>query len=101
MEPYAVRAVFNLNGREPITESEFRKKEAEARAELIPIDECAMLDTEYHHAWDDADYETGADGTQWSERRVWHEMRRHPAIGDRICTPLDPAAPRDLGQPLR
>jgi len=75
MEMYAVRASFAVHGREPITASAFQEKEAEARAELIPIDECAMLYTEYHHRWEDADYGTDGDGDQAPTDEAWYRVR--------------------------
>ncbi|MEX2227485.1 MAG: hypothetical protein WEB52_13665, partial [Dehalococcoidia bacterium] len=75
LEMWAVRAAFAMSAREPITETEYKKKEAEARAELIPLDECAMLYTEYHHRWDDADYETDEDGNQMPTDEAWYRVR--------------------------
>ncbi|MEX2225254.1 MAG: hypothetical protein WEB52_02250 [Dehalococcoidia bacterium] len=75
MQMYGIRAAFAMSGREPITESAYREREQEERKELIPIDECAMLYTEYHHAWDDADYETGEDGNQQPSDEAWYRVR--------------------------
>ena len=59
LEMWAIRAHFNTSAREAITESEYRKREAEDARELLPIEECATTLTEEHHTWDDADCETG------------------------------------------
>jgi hypothetical protein len=75
IEMWAVRAAFAMSAREPITESAYREREAEERKELIPIDECAMLYTEYHHAWDDADYEPDDDGNQQPTDEAWYRVR--------------------------
>ncbi len=74
-EMWAVRARFNLSAREPITESEYRQKEQEARRELIPIDECAMLCTEYRHVWEPADCETDDEGDQSPGDEAWYRVR--------------------------
>ena len=37
LEMWCVRAQFNVSGREPVTESEYRARQAEAARELIPI----------------------------------------------------------------
>ena len=51
LEMWAVRAQFNSNTREAITESEYRQREEEAAKELIAIDECAAILIEAH-AWE-------------------------------------------------
>jgi hypothetical protein len=75
LEMWGVRAAMAMSAREPITETAYRKREAEARKELIPIDECAMLYTEYHHAWDDADYEVDEEGSQQPSDEAWYRVR--------------------------
>jgi hypothetical protein len=75
LEMWCVRGHFNVTGREPITESEYREREAATRAELIPIDECAMQYTEYHHRWDDGDWEVGDDGELYPTDEAWYRVR--------------------------
>jgi len=75
LEMWAVRARFSVCAREPITESEYRKHEEEARRELIPVDECAMILTEKQEEWDDADCETGEDGDRVATDAAWYRVR--------------------------
>jgi len=75
LEMWGVRAQFNITAREAITASEYRKREVEAAKELIPIDECAMILTEGHHKWDDADYETDEEGEQSPTDGAWYRVR--------------------------
>jgi hypothetical protein len=75
LEMWGVRAQFNVSARETITESEYRKREEEAAAELLPIDECAMILTEENEAWDDADSETDEDGERSPTDEAWYRMR--------------------------
>ncbi len=74
-EMWAIGVRFNLSAREPITESEYRQKEQEARKELIPIDECAMLYTEEHHVWEAADCETDDEGDEVPTDEAWYRVR--------------------------
>jgi hypothetical protein len=69
-----VRAKLCLTLREPITESAYRDRQAEARAEMIPLDECAMLYTEYHHEWDDADCERDEDEERRPTDAAFHDF---------------------------
>jgi hypothetical protein len=66
---------FQMSAREPITESEYRKREEEARTELLPVDECAMILTEEHQDWDDADCETDEDGERVATDEAWYRVR--------------------------
>ncbi len=76
LEMWAVRAHFCTSGKEAITESQYRQREQETRAELIPIDECAMIYTEDYHVWDAADYETNTeDGEQYPTDEAWYRVR--------------------------
>jgi len=70
-----VRARFNVSAREPITESAYRKREEEERKEMIPVDECAMLYTEYHHAWDAADCAPDEEGDESPTDEAWYRVR--------------------------
>lgn len=75
MEMWAVRAHFNLSAREAITESDYREREKEARAELLPVEECATTLTEEHHTWDDADCELDEDGERTATDKAWYRVR--------------------------
>jgi len=72
---WAVRERFNACAREPITEREYRQREAEAREELIPVDECATVLTEKQEEWDDADCETDEDGDRVATDAAWYRVR--------------------------
>jgi hypothetical protein len=75
LEMWAVRAHFNVSAREAITESEYHKREEEDARELLPIDECAMILTEEHDTWDDADCEMDEDGERSPSDDAWYRMR--------------------------
>jgi hypothetical protein len=75
LEAWVVRARFNVSAREPITESAYRKREEEERKEMIPVDECAMLYTEYHHAWDAADCAPDEEGDESPTDEAWYRVR--------------------------
>lgn len=75
LEMWAIRAHFNTSAREAITESEYRKREAEDARELLPIEECATTLAEEHHVWDDADCETGEDGERCATDEAWYRVR--------------------------
>jgi hypothetical protein len=72
---WAIGTHFNLSATEPITESDYRAKEAEARSELIGIDECAMQVAEYHHAYDEADYEDDGENGRVVTDEAWYRVR--------------------------
>jgi hypothetical protein len=55
--------------------SAYRKREEEAARELLPIDECAMILTEEHEAWDDADCVADEDGERSPTDEAWYRMR--------------------------
>jgi hypothetical protein len=75
LEMWAVGSHFNLSAMEPITESDYRANEAEARSEMIAIDECAMQVAEYHHLFDEADYETDGEGDRVVTDEAWYRVR--------------------------
>ena len=75
LEMWAVRARFYVCAREPVTESEYRKREEEARSEMLPVDECAATLTEERQDWDDSDYETGEDGERAVTDDAWYRVR--------------------------
>ncbi len=76
LQMWGVRAHFCTSGKEAITDSEYRKREQEARDELIPVEECATIYTEDYHAWDAADYETDEkDGEQYPTDEAWYRVR--------------------------
>ena len=75
LEMWGVRAHFNMSGREAITESGYRKLEAEAATELIPVDECATILTEEYHSWDDADCEIDEEGKRSPTDDAWYRAR--------------------------
>jgi len=79
LEMWCVRAQFNVSGREPVTESEYRAREAEAARELIPIDDCATMLTEDHQEWDDADCEADEDGEPTPTDEAWYRVRDQKA----------------------
>ena len=75
MEMWGVRAHFNISGREQITESEYGLREQEARNELIPVDECAMILTEEHQVWVDEDCEFDEQGDRSPTDAAWYRVR--------------------------
>ena len=75
LEMWAIRAHFNTSVREAITESEYRKRQEEDAKELLSIEECAMVLTEEHHVWNDADYETDEEGEQSPTDDAWYRVR--------------------------
>ena len=79
LEMWAVRARFDDCAREPITESEYGRREAEARAELIPVDECATVLAEEQEVWDDADCETDEQGERVATDAAWYRVRDRKA----------------------
>ena len=70
-----MRARFDDCAREPITESEYRRRAEEARRELLPIDDCAMVLTEEREDWDDADCETDEQGDRVATDAAWYRVR--------------------------
>jgi len=76
LEMWCVRAQFNVGAREPITESEYRARQAEAAGELIPIDDCATILTEAYDGWKDADLEPDEDGGLTPTDEAWYRMQR-------------------------
>jgi hypothetical protein len=75
MEAWAVRAYFCTSASEPITESDYRAKEADARAEMLPVEDCANEIAEEHHAYDEADYETDEEGDRVVTDDAWYRVR--------------------------
>ena len=78
-EMWAVCMRFRGSAREPVTESEYREREAEARTEMLPVDECAMILAEEHGEWDDADCETDEDGDRVATDEAWCRVRDEKA----------------------
>lgn len=74
LEMWAVRARFNFYAREPITESEYRAREEQARQELIPVEECAAIHTEEREEWDDADCEDDERGKRVATDAAWYRV---------------------------
>ena len=75
LEMWGVRAHFCTSGKEAITESDYRKREEEARDERLTLNDCAEIYTEEYHAWDAADYETDEDGDQYPTDDAWYRVR--------------------------
>ncbi len=76
LEMWSVRAHFLTSGKEAITDSQYRKREAEARGEMLSLDDCATIYAEEYHAWDDADYETDEkDREQYPTDDAWYRVR--------------------------
>jgi len=94
LEMWAVRAYFCTSASEPITESDYRAKEADARAEMLPVEDCANIIAEEHHAFDDADYETDEEGDRVVTDGAWYrvrdrktaELRAHCAAGTLVSS---------------
>lgn len=61
------------HAREPIAESEYRKLEAEARAEMVPVDEFAEFLVERHEGWSDDDREE-RHGNQVVKDEAWSRV---------------------------
>jgi hypothetical protein len=78
-EMWAVGTYFHMSAREPVTESEYREREADARKEMIPLDECATILAEDVKEWDDADCETDEDGERVATDEAWYRVRDEKA----------------------
>lgn len=74
-EMWAIGSRFHLSAREPITESEYRLREAEAREELIPVTECATILTEEYKGWADEDCELDEHGDRGPTDKAWYRTR--------------------------
>lgn len=70
-----LRVLFGRNDREPITQSEYAKREAEEREELVPLTEWAQIMAD-DHAWEDADYKTGKEGERELSAKAWTRVYR-------------------------
>ena len=75
LEMWAVRAQFIMTGREPITRSEYRKREREAREELMPVEACANDLAEAYDGWNDADCEIDEEGERSPTDAAWYRVR--------------------------
>ena len=75
LEMWAIGARFHMSAREPIIESEYRKREAEARTELVPVEECATILTEEQQEWADVDCETDEQGDRVATDAAWYRVR--------------------------
>ncbi len=75
LEMWAIGSRFHVSSREPITESEYRLREAQAREELIPVVECATILTEDHQDWADEDCEIDEQGDRAPTDKAWYRMR--------------------------
>jgi hypothetical protein len=71
----SLRVLVGFNTKEPITESEYAKREAEARDELLPLAECVQFVVE-DQPWDDGDYVIGKDGERDVSTRAWNRVER-------------------------
>jgi hypothetical protein len=71
----SLRVLVGLNTKEPITASEYAKREAEERAELLPLSECVQFVVE-DHPWADADYVTDKDGERDVSTKAWSRVER-------------------------
>ncbi len=101
LEMWAVRARFNTCAREPITESAYREREEEARKELIPVEECAMVLTEAQDEWDDANCETDEHGDRVPTDEAWYRVRDEKAEELRRLAAAGTLAGRGKGRRLR
>ncbi len=80
LEMWGVRAHFLTSGKDAITESDYREREAEARGELLSLDECATIYAEDYHIWDEADYTTDEkSGEQFPTDEAWFRVRNQKA----------------------
>lgn len=75
LEMWAIRAHVGTSGKESITESEYGEREREARAEWLPVEECATTLTEEHHVFADADCEPDEDGERMATDAAWYRVR--------------------------
>jgi hypothetical protein len=98
---WAVGIHFGLSAREPITKSEYREREAEARREMLPVDECAMILTEELKEWDDADCETDADGERVATDDAWYRVRDEKAAELRALVADGTLAGKGKGRRLK
>jgi hypothetical protein len=80
------RAAYELWGfiegatTEPVTESEYRELEAEARAEFLPVADLAEALTECHEGWAEGDLVPGQDG----EKGAHYDVIVRPAAWERV-----------------
>ena len=100
LEMWAVRERFDDCAREPIAESEYRLREAEARRELLPVDACATVLTE-RHEWDDADCEADEDGELRATDAAWYRLRDEKAKELRALVVAGTLAGQGKGKGLR
>ncbi len=101
LEMWAIGARFHLCAREPIIESAYRQREAEARAELIPVEECATVLTERQEEWDDADCETDEDGDRVATDAAWYRVRGENAEKLRALVAAGTLAGKGKGRRLQ
>jgi hypothetical protein len=83
----SLRVLVGRNQKEPITESEYARREAEAREELLPLPACVEIIME-DYDWAEADYVTDKDGDRDVSAKAWNRVERETrqrlrgAIGD-------------------
>jgi hypothetical protein len=71
----SLRVLVGLNMKEPITTSEYARREAEAREEWLPLSEWAQIVAE-DHRWVDDDYVTDKDGEREVSNKAWNRVYR-------------------------
>jgi hypothetical protein len=74
-EAQVFQMYFDRCAAEPVTESEYKMKEEEARKAFVPVEECANIIAEEFHAYDNADYETHEDGFSAPTDEAWYRVR--------------------------
>ena len=71
----SLRVLTSINMKEPITASEYAKRQAEAREELLPLAECAQIVAE-DHSWVETDYLTDKEGEREVSDKAWNRVYR-------------------------
>ncbi len=71
-----LRVLVGRTDTELITHSEYAKREADEREELVPLTEWAEIIAN-EHAWDDADYSTDNDGEREVSDKAWNRVYRN------------------------
>jgi len=62
--------------KEPVTETQYRERERELRAEMLPLRECALIATEGYEGWATTDYVTNEHGVEQISNAAWNRVLR-------------------------
>jgi hypothetical protein len=71
----SLRVLVGINRNEPITASEYAEREAEAREELLPLNEWVQIVVD-DHPWVETDYVTDKKGERDVSAKAWNRVER-------------------------